>query len=116
MTEQGYTRFADLRLQKDVSKKLLALVDSMSRGGVHPVGGITPTNTVFMLLFSKLMRTYQAVQALVEERFVDEAMSLLRTMIETCVNAMYILNVGGDAQAQRFFDYADYKRYRYAKR
>jgi hypothetical protein len=116
MEHRTYLRSEDLPLQLEVSGKLLHLMASVTEGTIHPPGGRCPRNTVFLLLISKAINTVRGIQSLVERELSDEAIALLRTMIEITVNATYILHVGGDAQAQRYVDFPMYKRYLSAKR
>jgi len=86
---------------KRLLRKIVTFIDNH---GIYPRGHVF-LDKVVLAHVSKALNAAQAIMALIDAGFPEEAFGLSRTMVEIALNLRYITNRNSEQRAKRFVHY-----------
>jgi len=92
--------------QLEEAGKLREFAYSISEGKHH--GNFERKDYIAFALFSRCLQTHEAVELVVRQSPLDDGWTLVRSMVEYAVNAVYMLYMADAKTADNFNDYQDY--------
>lgn len=82
---------------------------SISEGKHH--GTFERKDYIAFAFFSRCLQTHEAVEIVVTRSLLDDGWTLVRSLVEYAVNAVYMLYIADAKTADSFNDYQDYLAY-----
>jgi hypothetical protein len=101
----------DLHTQLDYAHRIVKFSGTVLWGTHHAVAGeFTRKDYVPLALIRKACMTFDAITSLVERGNGDDSFSLLRTLVESTVNAAYLWHKD-DATADLFVNFSEFRKW-----
>ena len=97
---------AEFERQLTEASRLRAFAYSISEGKHH--GEFERKDYIAFALFSRCLQAHEAVELVVRQSLLDDGWTLVRSLVEYAVNAVYMLYVADAKMADSFNDYQDY--------
>lgn len=97
---------AEFERQLEEAGQLRKFAYSISEGKHHD--NFERKDYIAFALFSRCLQTHEAVELVVRQSLLDDGWTLVRSMVEYAVNAVYMLYIADAKTADSFNDYQDY--------
>jgi len=97
---------AEFERQLKEASRLREFAYSISEGKHH--GEFERKDYIAFALYSRCLQTHEAVELVVKNSLLDDGWTLVRSMVEYAVNAIYMLRVADAKIADAFNDYQSY--------
>ena len=66
---------------------------------------------IALAMFARCLQTHEAIEIVIRQSLVDDALVLVRALVEHAVNTVYMITVADGETADAFADYGDYLAY-----
>lgn len=97
---------AEFERQLAEAGRLRQFAYSISEGAHR--GEFERKDYIAFVLYSRCLQTHEAIELLVKQSLLDDGWTLVRSMVEYAVNAIYMLRVADAKTADSFNDYQPY--------
>jgi hypothetical protein len=100
---------AQFEFQLKEAAELRAFANSIVTGK-HD-GRFERKDYIALAMFARCLQTHEATEIVIRQSLVDDALVLVRALVEHAVNAVYMLAIADAQTADAFADYGDYLAY-----